>query len=132
MTRYQIAINQNAPSPCAYRFKPSRSMTRVLAYMKRCIDDGVMFDATGIKETTLDSAVIALSKELKIPIITGSGRAAKLLSIIYGHNEVFPIESIPKKYKQFLGIYFNTGQCEDGPCSFLTICGKPDSGRTTI
>jgi len=82
----------------AYRFKASGSMSRVLSYMKKCMEDGMVLDADEIPESALDAAVVKLSKESDVPIIVTSQVDAHLLSISQSHRRVFMFDDLPKKF----------------------------------
>jgi hypothetical protein len=97
-TRYQIAIkNALKLKPTAYRFEPTNSIRRTCDYLKRCIVDEVMFDASNILLPLLDSALVKLCQEFQssISIITKSEASARILSITKGFKRVYSVDNIP-------------------------------------
>jgi hypothetical protein len=94
MGRYQILRKLSNIKPIAYRFKSSNSINVVSNYIKKCITDKVSFDANNINTIILDPALVKVSKELDVPIVTGSEDMANIFSITHD-IKVYSINNIP-------------------------------------
>ena len=94
MSRYRIALGKNV-KPKMYNFRPTNSAIRVGDYMKKCIEEGVMLNASNITSAILDSAVIRLSKEYKVPIIVESKSDARILIIGHDYKYIYSKDEIP-------------------------------------
>lgn len=78
-----------------YNFRPSNSAIRVGDYMKKCIKDRVIFNGSNIASAILDSAIIRLSKEYKVPVIVGAKDEAQILIIGHDYKYIYSVDSIP-------------------------------------
>jgi hypothetical protein len=97
MNRYQF-LKKNTEEPIAYCFKSTNSVLKTFAYMKKCIQDSVMFQADNIQESVLHQALIKLSRMKNVPIITESKEIAQRLSIAYSYDRIYSVKDIPRKY----------------------------------
>jgi hypothetical protein len=88
---------QEFTKPVAYQFQRTSSAIKVYEYIKRCIQDGVAFNANNIYSSVIDQALFLLHKEIKIPIITKTEKTARLLTISYNFQEVYSVNNIPKR-----------------------------------
>lgn len=95
MNRFQILKRQEATKPQAYQFKQTNSAAKVYGYMKRCIQDEVIFDANNIYPSVVDQALTLLQKERRIPIITKTEKMARTLSLTYALQKVHTVDNIP-------------------------------------
>lgn len=91
-----MAIRKNTIKPIAYRFNPSNSVIKICKYMKKCMEDGVMFDSEGIQDEILNSSIVKIGKELGAPILVDSERTAKIMSISHSYRHIYSLEKSPK------------------------------------
>jgi hypothetical protein len=101
MDRYQIAMMSDV-KPIAYRFQESTSIVQVKDYMVKCITESVAFDSGNISPSVLEPALIQLSREYKVPIITTNDVEAKVLSMTYKYNRIFSPEKIPENVRDVI------------------------------
>ena len=120
MNRYQMALGKNV-KPMAYKFKPSINSDKILSYMKKCMNDGVMLESGNIQDALLNSVIIKFSKETKTPIVTGHVKTARLLSIAHNYSHIYPVNNIPEKYLYVICYYDVVTKLPKGVRSLLTI-----------
>jgi hypothetical protein len=97
MNRFQLMKQQEPAKPIAYQFQRTGNAAKVLEYIKRCIQDGVAFDANNIYSSVVDQALFLLHKEQKIPIITKTEKTTRLLMATNNFQEVYTVNNIPDK-----------------------------------
>lgn len=102
MDRYQIITNKDRP--IAYKFKHSANSNTVYNYMKKCIEDKVLFEAGNISEDILEKMSVKISKNYKVPILTSKKRM-NLMKIIYNYKEIYNIDNFPSKYRNILCLW---------------------------
>ena len=98
MDRYQIARGVSKSAIIGYTFKPSRSAKKVLAYMKKCVQDEKEFFAIGIDNSTMDMSMVLLSQEVDVPILVKSEVIARSMSVAYSHKRVYYVGNFPIMY----------------------------------
>jgi hypothetical protein len=96
MDRFKILKKQESTKPIAYSFQQTSTPSKVLEYIKRCIQDEVAFDASNIYPSVVDQALALLNKEKKFPIVTKSEKMARTLLLSLNFYRVYPIESLPE------------------------------------
>jgi len=96
MDRFQLAIRKHNARPIAYRFKPTSSVNKLCLCLKKCIEDGVIFDAIDIQNGILDAAVVRIGKETNTPILVDSENVARSLSIAHSYKMVFSLDKDQK------------------------------------
>lgn len=121
MDRYQIARISvgKGIKPLAYSFRSSQSVDRIYQYMKKCVKDGVIFDASNMANSVVESAAVALSKTFDVPIIVASKKDENVFSIVYNYQSVFPADAVPGKYR--FGIFMPGVDIPSEMESFLMI-----------
>jgi hypothetical protein len=98
MNRFQMLKKQAvANKPVAYSFKQTSSPAKVVEYIKRCLDDGVAFDASNIYSSVVDQALARLYPEWRIPIITKSEKMMQVLVMAHHMQKVYTVDNIPVK-----------------------------------
>jgi hypothetical protein len=88
---------EQANKPVAYSFNRTSSPVKVLEYIKRCIQDGVSFDASNIYSTVVDQALARLYSESRIPIVTRTEKMMHVLSMTHHLQKVYTVDNIPAK-----------------------------------
>jgi len=96
MDRFQLLKKQDVIKPIAYKFRHSNNPDRVCDYMKKCIQDEVTFDASGIYPAVIDQAMVRLNKTTKIPIITKTEKMMRQLMLAFNLRQVYTVNSIPE------------------------------------
>lgn len=96
MDRYQIA--RKSPESIVYRCNTTTLPSKITNVMKRCIYDRAIFDINNLNESSVNSALVKLSKEINVPVIIDSLQRSRILSISYGRGVFYHLsnfESIP-------------------------------------
>jgi uncharacterized protein YehS (DUF1456 family) len=96
MDRFQLAIRKHNAKPIAYRFKSTSSLNKLCSYLKKCIEDGVIFDAKDVQSGILDAAIVRIGKETNTPILVDSDKIARSLSIAHSYKMVYSLEKEQK------------------------------------
>ena len=96
MDRFQMAIRKHNAKPIAYRFKSTSSVNKLCSYLKKCIEDGVIFDAKDVPNGILDAAVVRIGKETNTPVLVDSDKTARSLSIAHSYKMVFSLDKDQK------------------------------------
>lgn len=98
MDRYEIATGIS-DRPVAYRFRSSGNPETVYGYLKHCIKEGVMLDASNLKDTVVEHAAMKLCREKKVPFVVATRKEADLLPLVHGYKRVYTVEKLPAEDK---------------------------------
>ena len=103
MNRFQMLKKQEQLNkPVTYIFNRTSSPVKVLEYLKRCLQDGVSFDANNIYATVVDQALAKLYSERKIPVVTKTEKMMRVLSMTHRLQRVYTVDTIPGKVLQVI------------------------------
>jgi hypothetical protein len=119
MNRYQIAVNNNRTDQPVFHFSATGNPKKVLKYLNYCIAKRGIFLADNIPLGVIDTALVDLSRDSQIPIITKDESEAEILSITMSYYHVYPLSEIPEKIAGARVI------CCDFPASLLPKHLKP-------
>jgi hypothetical protein len=101
LNRFQLVrknrggISSVKPISVAYRFKSSISINTVCSYMKKCIQEDVLFDSSNIDIGILDSAIRKILDEFKVPILVDDTNAL-IFSASYGIDHLCSFSNFDK------------------------------------
>jgi hypothetical protein len=98
MNRFQMLKKQEQENkPVTYSFNRTSSPVKVLEYLKRCLQDGVSFDASNIYPSVVDQALARFYTEIRIPIVTKTEKMMRVLSLTHNLQKVYSVNNIPSK-----------------------------------
>jgi len=82
-------------------------------------------ETVNLQNALVDSAVVNVSKELRVPIVVSSDKVARSLSISQNHRKIYTIESLPSN-QLFVICYWdvNPSDLPEEVTSMLTIRKK--------
>jgi len=119
MNRYQIAVNSNRTDQPIFHFPTTQNYKKVLKYLNYCIAKKGIFLADNIPLGVIDTAIVDLSRDSQIPIITKTESEAEILSISMSYYHVYPLTDLPEKIAGSRVI------CCDFPASLLPNYLRP-------
>ena len=119
MNRYQIAVDKNRTDQPVFHFPDTHNPKKVLKYLSYCITRRGIFLADNIPLGVLDMAIVDLSRDSQIPIITKEKSEAEILSISMSYYHVYSLTDLPEKIAGSRVI------CCDFPASLLPAHLKP-------
>lgn len=100
MDRYQIALkNTSIPKPpsTTLQFPATTSTSKAVKFINYCIRERKNLKAPNTPTHVLESAIIKVSQLNNVPIIVSSKDAARVLSLVYSHQNIFSPENLPKE-----------------------------------
>ena len=95
MNRYEIASHTDKRALA--HMKGDEGPTVLLQCLISCIQQGVDFDATNVKDHLLEQALVKVCKRYSVPLVTSNIRRAQLIRIAHSFRNVYIPSKLPKR-----------------------------------